>query len=267
MHAARPQRVDGHRRAKRRIDAAREPEHHARKTVLLHVVAQARDAGEIVRGIALLDLGDQARQTAPAPVLTPPLGDAERLLPGRKLHGKARILVQHEGGAVEHELVLSAHLIDVSERQPRFLHARLGNAVTHVLLVDPIGRAVGHDEQFRPSDSQRLAHLLAPDILADRNAELDPAKVDRRRHRPRSEHPLLVEHAVIRQVVLEAERLDAAVDPAGLERCRRTVHRRRAGPSARPGRRPWCRAPATPAPPAPLSARPASAPGPRSGSR
>ena len=92
----------------------------------------------------------------------------------------------------------------------RFGHARLGDAVTHILLVDPIGRAVGHDQQLGARLLQRLAHLLAPNVLADRNAEPDAAEVDRRRHRARCEHPLLVEHAIIREIVLVADLGDAA---------------------------------------------------------
>jgi hypothetical protein len=57
---------------------------------------------------------------------------------------------------------------------------------------------------------QGLAHLLAPDVLADRHAELDAAEIDRLGARTRREDALLVEHAVIGQVVLVAHALDAA---------------------------------------------------------
>ena len=77
-----------------------------------------------------------------------------------------------------------------------------------------------------PALRQRLAHLLAPDVLADRHAELDAAEGDRRRQRAGGEHPLLVEHAVIRQIVLVAHRLDAAA----VEQRHRVIDERRIAP-------------------------------------
>ena len=50
--------------------------------------------------------------------------------------------------------------------------------------------------------------VRAPDVLADRHADAHAAKDDRPRRRAGREHPLLVEHAVIGQVDLEAHRLD-----------------------------------------------------------
>ncbi len=57
---------------------------------------------------------------------------------------------------------------------------------------------------------QGLAHLLAPDVLADRHADLDPPEIDRLRGGTRRKDALLVEHPVIREIVLVADRLDAA---------------------------------------------------------
>ncbi len=55
-----------------------------------------------------------------------------------------------------------------------------------------------------------LDRFRSPDVLADRHADPDAAKGDRPRRRPGAEHALLVKHPVIRQIDLEANRLDAA---------------------------------------------------------
>src|SRR6202040_1862856 len=51
---------------------------------------------------------------------------------------------------------------------------------------------------------------IGPRVLADRNAEPHTAITDRARERTWGKDPLLVEHTVIRQIDLEAERRDAA---------------------------------------------------------
>ena len=209
MHARRAQRIHGHGRAERRVDASREPDHRAGKVVLVHIIAQAGDAGEVVRLLSVLDERDRPFLTDPMTVRAPPFGQPEHLLPGRELDGERGIRIEHEGRAVEHEFVLSANLVYVSQRQPRLGDPRLRDDVADRLLAHPIGRAVRHDEQLRARVGKRPAHLLAPDVLADRHAELHPVPFDRLRHGARREHALLVEHAVIRQIALVPHRLDA----------------------------------------------------------
>ena len=50
--------------------------------------------------------------------------DRHILAKGRKLGGKRAVGVEHEGGAVEHELVLAANLVEIDQRQPAFRHPR-----------------------------------------------------------------------------------------------------------------------------------------------
>ncbi len=210
MHAGSAERIDGKRRAQRRVDPARETEHDARKPVLVDVVAKARDAGEIVRGLVPLDRGDLAGAAAPLSPFAPPFGRPQRFLPGRQLHHNRSITVQNERGAVEHKLILSADLIDIGEREPRLGHALARDVVTNRLLANPIRRAVRHDQKLGAGSSKRLACVPAPNILADGHAERHAAKRDRLRQRACGEHALFVEHAVIRQIVFVPHRLDAA---------------------------------------------------------
>ena len=198
------------RRDERAVDAARKPEDDAGKPILLHVVAQAQHARLVGGGIALLDLGARrpwrrSIRSAPAP-----LGERDRLLPGGKLRGETAVGIEHEGGAVEDELVLAADLVEIEKWQAGLGDARLGLVQAHVGLGPVEGRAVGRDEDFRAVLGKALGHVGAPDVLADRHAEPDAAKGDRLRHRPLRKDALLIEDAVVGQIDLEAHRGDLA---------------------------------------------------------
>ena len=138
----------------------------------------------------------------------------------RKLEGDRAIGVERKRRAVENELILAADLIDIDERQFRLGDPRHGHVEAHLGLVAPIGRTIGHDEQLGAGLRQRFNDILVvapvgPGILADRQPKPHAAEAHRTGHRSRSKHALLVEHAVIRQVDLAADRLDLA---AGQER-------------------------------------------------
>ena len=166
MHALGAERIDGHGDAERRVDAAGKSEHHAGEAVLVHIVAQAEDAGEVVGGIALLNLGERLGLASPAIAVAAPFGDRQGLFPSRHLHGEAAVGIEHERRAVEHKLVLAANLVDVGQGQSGLGHARPRNRIALALLVHPIGRAVRHDEEPSPCLGQRLAGLFAPDVFA-----------------------------------------------------------------------------------------------------
>ena len=73
-------------------------------------------------------------------------------------------------------------------------------------LAAIVGRAVRHQQDLGAAFGQRLADAeLAPDVLADRNAEPHAAEIDRPRHvRTGLEDALLVELAIVRQIDLVA---------------------------------------------------------------
>ena len=116
-HALGSQRIDRHRRGQRRIDAARKPQHDAGKAVLVHVIAQAQHHRVIDGRRALLACPALARRADP-------LGRPARrhsvttslFLPGRQRPGDRAVGIDDQGGAVEDELVLPAHLVEIDER-------------------------------------------------------------------------------------------------------------------------------------------------------
>src|SRR3546814_2914289 len=88
--------------------------------------------------------------------LAPPVGEDDRLLPVLHLEGEAAVGVQDEGRSVEHDLVLSAHPVQIDERQPGFRYARDGQREADVVLVDLERRSVGNDENLRAGFGQAL---------------------------------------------------------------------------------------------------------------
>ena len=209
-HPLRSQRIDGDRRAKRGIDAAGKPEDDTGKPILLDVIAQAQHAGGVIGLLPLLDRLDRPLDAAPAIVCAPPMGDRHTLAKRRKLRGERAVGVEHEGGAVEHQLVLAADLVEIDQRQTALRYPRNREVEASLGLVAPIGRTVRHQQDFPAGLRDAFDDVGAPDILADGNADPHAVEHDRARHGSRREHAFLVEHAVVRQIDLEALGLDAA---------------------------------------------------------
>jgi hypothetical protein len=141
----------------------------------------------------------------PALFAAPPGRHRDLVLELAHLEGQLAVGIEGKRRAVEDEFVLAAKLVGVEDRQVAFDHLADDHLVADVDLAAIIGRTVRHQQHFRAAFGQRLADAeIAPDILADRNAEPDAAKIDRARHRTLVENALLVELAVIGQVDLVA---------------------------------------------------------------
>ena len=142
----------------------------------------------------------------------------DRLDKSRKLEGNRPVGVKRKRGAIEDQFVLATELIDVKQRKTGFGDARDRNIEADIGLVAPVGRAVGHQQNLSAGLDQTLDHVLVvapigPGILADRQPKPHAAKAYRSRHGPGREHALFVEHAIVWQVDLEADRRD----PPGIE--------------------------------------------------
>ena len=83
-----------------------------------------------------------------------------------------------------------------------------GDVLADGELVALVGRGVGDEQDFAAGLEDAFDRVRTPDVLADRNADAHAAEHDRPRRRPRREHPLLVEDAVVGQIDLEPDRLD-----------------------------------------------------------
>ena len=235
-HALRSQRIHGHRGGERRVDAARHAQQHAGKVVLPHVVAQAEHHRVVDGREARLFHEGRVPVAVPALVRPRPSGQRDAVLPGRQHLRQLSIRVDNERPAVEHQLVLSADLVHVDQRQPALVDAFGDPRQALLRLVDLEGRAVGHDQQLGVVVGQVRRHGREPHVLADWQAQADAAELHRLRQRAWPEHALLVEHAVVGEFVLVAH-LGVAVDDqrhrvVQRRRCRATGARRRGRASA-----------------------------------
>ena len=128
-----------------------------------------------------------------------------------------QVSIERERGAVEHQFVLPADLVEIDQRQAALGDARYRDRQPEIVLVARIGRAVRHHQNFRAGLGQALDDvfvffgLFEPDVLADGDADANALDGQRARRRSAREQALFVEHTVVRQVRLEAQLGDAAV--------------------------------------------------------
>ena len=212
-HPLGAQRVGGHRRADRGVDAARQAEHNTGETVLFDIVAQAEHAGRVIGLLAFLDDLAGSVDAGPSVAALAPLRDRQRFPESRQLRRQRRIRIEREGSALEYQFVLPAHLVHVDQRQAAFDHAGHGHPHALIAHAAPIGRPVRGDQELRPRLRQALHHVRTPNVLADGQADAHAAESHRAGHGAGFENALLVEDAVIGQVDLEPDGLD----PAGVE--------------------------------------------------
>ena len=134
----------------------------------------------------------------------------------RQLESDRAIGIDRKRGAVEYQLVLAADLIQINQRQAGLDHAAERDVEPFLGFAAPIGRAVRHQEDFAAGFGQALDHFGAPDILADRYPDASALDHNRTGQRAGRENPFFVEHAVIRQIDLEADCLDPAAGEKGV---------------------------------------------------
>ena len=182
-HVVRSQGIDGQGQRQCRIDAARAADHHLLETAAARIVAQAQHdllAVELHGGQALRRHGRQGRAVAGLkPALRIQLQCADIFLKAPGFKHQARLGLDGKRGAVEHDLVLAADLVDVEDGQ-LVACRRLGeDLVTLLALAQVAGAGVDADDQV----GGRIAHaykgvggvvgaLVVPAVLADQKAHL-----------------------------------------------------------------------------------------------
>jgi hypothetical protein len=211
MHALWSQRIGRDCGGERRVDAARQADHHRGKAGLVHVVAQAQHH-RLVDRFDVAELGrDAGRQAFPTLGVAAEL-DRRHLLAERGELGLERAVgAQHERATVEDQFVLAAHLVDIDEGQAAFDHPLHAELDANVGLADLVGRAVGHQQDLAAGLGNAFDDVGRPHVLADRHAEAHAVEDQRTRHRAGREDALLVEHAVVGQIDLVALADDLAL--------------------------------------------------------
>ena len=210
-HPVRPQRIDRHRCGDRRIDTSRKPNQYTRKSIFLHIIPQSQSHGFIDRFEIFRWSLQRTHLAHPDIVITPaPLCGDDRFRPVDCLNRQRMIRVDHEGCPIEDKLILTADLVHIYKRQAGLRHPCHGVLQALIRLRYVVGRAIWHQQDFRPRFLQALGNVRCPDVLTDWHPYPHTFKVDRSRHRPRREHAHLIEDAVIRQVALKPGRGDFA---------------------------------------------------------
>ncbi len=119
--------------------------------------------------------------------------------------------VQRKARPVKDLIILTAHHIEVDQRQFSFDHAGDHMVQPRLEFAAIIGRSVGHQQKLRPGFGQRFGHIGVPCVFADRAADAGIANGVRPTQRRAVENAHLVEHGLVRQVVLEDTAGDLAV--------------------------------------------------------
>ena len=125
--------------------------------------------------------------------------------------GQRAVGVHHERTAVKHQLVLTANLVQIDQRQPGLDHPADGVVNAHIRLAGLERRAVRDQQQLATGLGDAFVHVGGPDVLADRHADAHIVEIYRSGERARIEHALFIEHPIIRQIMLVARRADRAV--------------------------------------------------------
>src|SRR5690606_28546945 len=112
--------------------------------------------------------------------------------------------VHDERAAVEHQIVLTAHLVAVDQGRARLRRPPRGQLQPHVVLLPLVGRGVGRDDQVHPGSAERGDRAaVLPQVFADHHADVDTVEPQDGQLVARLEPAVFVEDTVVRQVVLE----------------------------------------------------------------
>ena len=139
-------------------------------------------------------------------------------LKGRRTKTDVAFPCHHERTAVKHQFVLSAHHVDVDNRNLDFRNSLANLHFAIFLTCQFVGRPVDHYDAFRAGGSARCHRSRAPDVFA--NIESDSHTIDRedRGLLATGEVSLLIEYAVIGQqpFAIVGKNLTIGINSAGV---------------------------------------------------
>ncbi len=140
-------------------------------------------------------------------VCSGPSRQHHRFLKDRQVSSECAVCVDDERPAVEHQFVLAPDLIHVHEREPCLARPIAGERQALIEFADLVWRTVRDEQQLGALARKVCGHGREPDVFADRKPEPQIAEGHWLRQRARREHALLVEHAVIGELVLESKHM------------------------------------------------------------
>ena len=159
------------------------------------VVVHHPHLAEVLQRQLAVEVGDPGRQVQ--------VDDHQVFVELRSAGQQGAVRGDHHRVAVEHQLVLAADHVDVRHGRARLDGPALHQRQPHVVLVQLVGGRVDVHDQADvgpPGDRERPARL--PDVLAHGERHVHPADADHPQGVAGDEVPVLVEDAVVGQVVL-----------------------------------------------------------------
>src|SRR5262249_35423137 len=118
--------------------------------------------------------------------------------------------MQAEGDSIKYEFILTTDLVDINRGKPLLGHTPDCDVDPYVAFLSPVGRTVWYQEHLRAGFGEAFNRSAAQDFGQNGAPGRDAAKVGGAGPRSRREHTLFVEHAIVRQIDLVAQRGNCA---------------------------------------------------------
>ena len=136
----------------------------------------------------------------------------------RHLHRKLATGVERERATVKDLIVLTAHHVEVDQRQASFDNTADHLVHAYIKFAAIIGGAIGHEQEFSACFFQRFRHVLVPCIFANGAADAGVSNGIRAAQRTAVKDADLIEHILIGEVMFEclARDLATATDKVGV---------------------------------------------------
>ena len=134
--------------------------------------------------------------------------------------GNGPIGMKGQRPAIEHQLILSAHHIDIQQRQARFTHARAQHMIK-TLAGFPLGkgRGIEGDQNLCAGIFQLRRHIGKPDIFTNHDAKVHAFQPHGFRHHGAGKNARIIKFFVRWQMTLAHHLLHAPLgqQPRGIQ--------------------------------------------------
>ena len=201
IHVSSSHGVRGHGRHQCGVDAAGKAKAHALEMVLGHIILQA----EHTSGIHFLIRIRLGRDNTNLLMFggSIQIKEAQILHEHRRTFQQRTVSVNHETATIEHQIVLTTHLIEVDHRRVHFSRTAYRKIESSISLTLLIRRTV-HGKQQINMVLGKFCHRTAilPDILANSHTNTCAIHIKHHGLIARTENAEFVKHAIIGQEVL-----------------------------------------------------------------
>ncbi len=202
-HIFRAQRIHSDSRNNGRIDTARQAQQNLFETGLGHVVTQRFDANAVILLFARWQQRPLALLTFPTVWAADQINMRGHLVKYRQLHGQMPARIQYKRPTVKDLIILTAHHVQIDQRQACLDHPRHHVAHTAIKFVAVIRRTIGDQQKLCAAFFQCFGNIFVPSILANRRADTCIPNRIGATQRPAIKHAHFVKDVIVWQMVLQ----------------------------------------------------------------